>query len=93
MSYLLPSIFSKYYLNEEEQKLANTLTTLNVQNMQNLMCSAAEEKSALEPDSEHIQKFIQKEAYLSGQISILQMLISLAESATPSHTIVTHVQE
>ena len=85
MSHLLPSSFSRYSFTPEDQLTAQTLTTLNLQHLQNLICAAAEEKLALKFDPVNPLSYAQREAELQGQIGILKYLVELA--TLPSYTL------
>lgn len=87
MSHLLPSTFSRYYLGAEEQVQAETLTSLNLQSIQNLLCDCAEAKVNLKFDPLHTGDFLQKEAELQGQIGILRLLIDQSAIASRVHVI------
>jgi hypothetical protein len=84
MSHLITTSFSRFSLTQEEAVSGQTLTTQNIQFMQNLMCDAAEEKLALKFDPFNPMEFAQREAELMGQIGILRMLIEF--SRQPSTT-------
>ena len=84
MSHLLPSTFSRYHLTEDEQAQAYSLSTLNLQHLQNLICSAAEEKLSMKFDPSNPLAFAQREAELQGQIGILKYLVELASTPLPS---------
>lgn len=82
--------FSAFDLSEAELIVARTLTPEAEAYYQTLMADAAAEKIVLEPDAIKIMPFIQKEAYLRGQIDILNMLLGsmtarpTAEEAVPT---------
>lgn len=75
MAHLTQSVFTKYNLSEEEQLAGQQLTISNVQVIQNLICSLAEERIGLKLDPNNVLPFMQREAELIGQIGILQMLL------------------
>jgi hypothetical protein len=87
MSHTIPSTFTRYSLNQEEIINGQTLTTANLQLIQNYIVDAAEEKLALKFDPSNPLAFAQREAELQGQIGILKMLVELA-SLTRSSTII-----
>lgn len=87
MAHPIPSTFTRYHLTSEEQLSGQTLTTSNLQLLQNYICDAAEEKLALKFDPTNPLVFAQREAELQGQIGILKMLIELATQSSPSITI------
>lgn len=84
MSHVIPSTFTRYSLTEEEQKSGQTLTTTNLQVIQNLICDAAEARLALTYDPLNPVQWAQREAELQGQIGILKMLCELSQIANPS---------
>ena len=81
MAYQIPSTFTRYHLTSEELISGQTLTTPNLQLLQNYICDAAEEKLALKFDPTNPLVFAQREAELHGQIGILKMLIELASQS------------
>ena len=84
MSYQIPSTFTQYSLTPEEQQSAQTLTTLNRQHLQNLICDAAEKRIAMTLDPNNPVAYAQEAAELQGQIGILKYLVELSEIANPS---------
>lgn len=84
MAHQVVTTFTRYSLTQEEAQSGQTLTTQNIQVMQNLMCDAAEEKLALKFDPQNPMEFAQREAELMGQIGILKMLIELSRNTPPS---------
>lgn len=72
---------------------AYMLTTLNLQNIQNLISAAAEEKLNMKFDPSNTLAFAQREAELQGQIGILKYLVELASVPIPSHVISTNSPE
>lgn len=87
MSHIIPSTFTRYSLTQEEIIRGQTLTTDNLNLLQNYMCDAAEEKLSLKFDPLNPIVFAQREAELQGQIGILKMLIELAVQTSPSLTL------
>lgn len=82
MAYILPSSFSTYHLTDEELTRGQILTSENLQVIQNLISSAAEEKLNLKYDPLNTMAFVQREAELQGQIGILKMLVELSAAAS-----------
>lgn len=80
MASLAQSLFTRYDLSEEEQLAGQQLTISNIQVIQNLICTLAEEKTTLKFDVHDQMAFVQREAELQGQIAILQMLLENAAS-------------
>lgn len=85
MAYPIPSTFTRYHLTSEEQISGQTLTTSNLQLLQNYICDAAEEKLALKFDPTNPLVFAQREAELQGQLGILKMLVELSAQTQLSH--------
>lgn len=84
MSHTIPSTFSSYHLTQEELQSAQTLTTLNIQYIQNLICDAAEKRIAMTLDPLNPVAYAQEAAELQGQIGILKYLVELSAIANPS---------
>jgi hypothetical protein len=84
MSYVIPSTFTQYQLTPEELQSAQTLTTLNLQHLQNLICDAAEKRIAMILDPNNPVAYAQEAAELQGQIGILKYLVELSNVANPS---------
>ncbi len=77
---LIPSTFSTYALSEEELKSGVQFSSSQKGVIQNLIADLATQKLGLEFDTAAPQQFIQQEAFLAGQIKILQYLLSLSET-------------
>ncbi len=75
MSYLIPNSFSSYSLTDKELKEGSKLTITQVEVLQNRMSMIAEQKLQLKLDPEHPQHFIQQEAYMQGQLDILDAIL------------------
>lgn len=84
MSSLANSLFTSYKLSEEELVEGQKLTRANVEVFQTLLCSLAEEKISLFYDVKNHQGFVQREAELQGQISLLRTLLADAEKPSTS---------
>jgi hypothetical protein len=84
MATQIPSTFTQYQLTPEEQQSAQTLTTLNLQHMQNLICDAAEKRIAMTLDPNNPVAYAQEAAELQGQIGILKYLVELSQLSNPS---------
>lgn len=87
MAHQIPSSFTRWSLTQEEQNSGQTLTTTNLQVMQNLICDAAERRIALKFDPSNPMMYAQEEAEIQGQIGILKFLCELSQLASPSHTL------
>lgn len=81
MSTLISNSFSTYELTDKEALQSAIFTTLQLQNLQNQLANAAEEKLRLDFDPNNPSRFIQQEASLRGQMDILTFLIEASESA------------
>ncbi len=81
---IIPHSFTKYELTPEEFKAGAALTESNRALIQNLIAAASEEKIQLILDEKEIIKFASQDAYLRGQIDILQHLLSLASTLAVS---------
>lgn len=67
--------FEAFRFTPEEMIHARRLDALQRRYLQTLLASAAEEKLAEEYDELHPVRFAQREAYLRGQMDILNMLL------------------
>lgn len=68
--------FTAYELTMEELKAARTLGTEQRAYYQTLMTDAATERLSIETDPLNPLQHLQQEAYLKGQIDILNMLLA-----------------
>lgn len=73
--------FTSYNLDETEYNNGCTLSSLNIAVIQNLRSNIAEEKLNLTLDTDKPIKFAQDEAYLRGQLDMLNHLLDLHEAA------------
>ena len=76
MAERIETSFQAYNLTEEELQHARNVSPEQRMYYQTLLASAAEEKLAEEYDPLNPLRFAQREAYLRGQIDILNMLLS-----------------
>lgn len=74
--------FTAYKLSQEELATARALGTEQRAYYQTLMSDAASEKIALEQDPLNPLRYLQQDAYLKGQIDILNMLLGGADVVT-----------
>lgn len=81
MATLGKSIFTTWNLSEEEELMGRVLTDLNKKYLQNTIANYAEQKLNIPFTPENIHKYAQQEAELTGQILILQHLITLSTEA------------
>lgn len=73
---LIPHTFNRYNLSDEEQRAGQALTLTNSAVIQNLIAEKAEAKIGLVLDTKDINSYMQNEAYLRGQIDILNYLLA-----------------
>lgn len=77
MSMLMPSSFCNYRFSDEEQEaIIGSFTESQRQFIQSQISALAEELLALTYDSSDPQAFIQRQAYLRGQIDFAKYLQS-----------------
>ena len=81
MAQFIPNTFSTYELTDKEALQSAVFTTLQLQNLQNQLASAANEKLRLEYDHTNPVRFAQQEASLKGQMDILSFLIDSSADA------------
>ena len=74
---IIPHSFTRYELSPEEYASGAALSESSRALIQNLVAAASEEKIQLVLDETKIINFAQQDAYLRGQIDILQHLLSL----------------
>lgn len=79
MSCLAENTFSSYRLTEEEALQGSLLTITQKQVIQNDISIYAEQKLALEFDTNNQLLFVQQEAKLSGQIQALRYRLECSE--------------
>ncbi len=89
MPHPTPNTFSSYTLTEQESRTGAQLTSLNVAVLQNLRSNIAEEKLNLAFTPNDIMSYTQQDAYLKGQLDILQYLLTANEDSQQFHTINT----
>lgn len=78
---IIPHSFNRYDMSAEEAKSGHLLTLSNKAVIQNLIAEKAEAKLSLQLDPLNINLYIQEEAYLKGQIEILNYLVNMADFA------------
>ena len=76
---IIPHTFNRYELNDEELRAGQALTISNKAVIQNLIATIAEQKLQLVLDPQNITDFAMQEAFLRGQIDILQHLLDLSQ--------------
>lgn len=75
MSHLIPNSFSTFSLNEDEELQGSILTINQKEVIQNQLAIHAEEKLAIEFDTNKPNEFSQQEAYKRGCIDTLRYLL------------------
>ncbi len=78
---IIPHAFNKYEMTDEEASRGAILTLSNQAVIQNLIAEKAEAKLSLQLDPQNFNAYIQEEAYLKGQIEILQFLLNMSAYA------------
>jgi len=73
--------FISYKLSEKEELQGSVFTPEQKACLQNLLSRAALDKQALAPDPNNIQPFIQQEAFLKGQIELLEYILQQSDYA------------
>ena len=81
MNKLLRNSFSSFELTPEEFLEGSKLLTLQKEVIQNYSAMATEEKNFLKPDPNDYASFLQKEAYLRGQMDAYTHLLQASEDA------------
>ena len=76
---IIPHTFNRYELSDEELRAGQALTFSNQAVIQNLIATIAEQKLQLVLDPQNITDFAMQEAFLRGQIDILQHLLDLSK--------------
>lgn len=77
-----PTSFSAWDLTQEEELAGSRLTELQVKKIQNEISTIAHSKLALSFDPNNTLKFAQEEAYLKGQLEVLEYLLQQHEAAS-----------
>ncbi len=87
MSHPISNTFTTYSLSEEETKLGQQLSSLNVSVLQNQRAQIAEEKLNLVFTPNDVLSYTQQEAYLKGQLDLITYLLSCNEESQKFHHI------
>lgn len=87
MSHPTTNTFTTYALSENEVKLGQQLTSLNVAVFQNQRAQIAEEKLSLEFTPNDVLSYTQQEAYLKGQLDLLSYILAANEDSQQFHHI------
>lgn len=77
-----PTSFTRVVLSAGEQKAGMQFNGLNLAVLQNLRADTAEEKLNLEFTPNDVHSFTQSEAYLKGQLDMLNYLIETSATAS-----------
>lgn len=76
MAHQITGRFTNYSFTEEERKEAVKFSPLQQMYLQNLLGEKAHEKIGLTFNAADVVGFAQNEAYLAGQIELLELLLS-----------------
>jgi len=93
---ILPSLFTRYALTEQEHIEGCLLNANQKAVIQNLTADIAEEKLLLKFDPSNVAAYQQREAELQGQIGILKFLLAAsdeAEETIRNSNTTTHIPE
>ena len=85
---LIPNMFSTYELTDDQALEGSRLTTLQTMVIQNLLANTAISRTNLEVDVANPNEFAQQEAFLKGQIELLQYILDSSIAANESLTLV-----
>ena len=83
----IQSVFTKHSLTVEETLAAVNYTALQQKFLQTQLAEIAEAKLRLKVDPKNIEFFIQQEAELAGQMTILEFLLGMYDSMINSTTL------
>jgi hypothetical protein len=75
MAKLIDNVFTSYELTDDEALHGSIYTTTQLNVLQSKLSEVATDKLNLEFDTSSPQIFIQQEAYLKGQLELIQYLI------------------
>jgi hypothetical protein len=75
MATVKQNTFTSYEFTTREMLSGSILTTEQKNVIQNELASIAEQRLAIDYDPEHQLAFVQQEAFLKGQISILRVML------------------
>lgn len=79
MAHLIETPFSAYSFTDDELREVTSISGLQKMFFQTTLASCATDKIALEFDADHPLRFAQQEAYLKGQIDIINYFLGLSE--------------
>lgn len=86
MATLITNRFTSYFLTPSEEAAGQTLNVYNIQFLQNLLATFAEERLSLTYDGDKPLLFIQQEAELQGKMGIISYLLDCAASQVQTQT-------
>lgn len=81
MSYMIPSPFTFVHMDEMEKLSGYALTQVHEDVIQNDLAEIAQQLLTLSFDAEHPTKFLQEQAYLKGQLEMLQNMLARSKEA------------
>ena len=82
MAILIPHVFNRYKLTEQEELTGYIFNQTNLAVLQNKLAEICDSILNLEFDPEHSLKFVQNDAYLKGQKQFIQYLLDMHEEST-----------
>jgi hypothetical protein len=80
MAHMIPTSFTAYQLNHQEQVEGSKFTITQKQVIQNHIADLAEQLLTLEPDTKDVLKFAQQQAHFKGGIASLKYLLAVCEA-------------
>lgn len=78
--------FQTYLLTPDEQEVGSLLNAVQRAVLQNLRVDIIEQKLLLAPTTSDLNQFIQQEAYLRGQLQIIEYLLAASDAVTSQPT-------
>lgn len=75
MARIIPSAFTTYELTEDEKRSGAILSETQKQVLRNVQCEKVHSRLSLKFDLLNPGAFLQEEAYLKGQIELIQYLL------------------
>lgn len=75
------SVFTSYHLSPEEELHGQILTSLNIAVIQNQRAQIMQDKMNLPFTPNDVLSYTQQEAYLKGQLDLLQWILDQHEAA------------
>jgi len=93
MATIKPNTFTSYEFTDGEQRVAAILPDLTKMNFQNKLAEVATQRLNLSVDPVNFNSFIQEEAFLAGQQSILQYFLDESDAAIQAQFSSGHPEE